>query len=124
PDIALTQVVLEDPAAHLRASFSAAHTSSTSHGPAPPDVYTLSLHDALPIYPPCADVEPLHLLLVQHETNIPSPPRQQTIRRCSGDRKSTRLNSSHVAISYAVFCLKKKKLTLRRGDKAFLSPIT
>src|SRR5439155_12304102 len=30
------------------------------------------------------------------------------------DRKSTRLNSSHVAISYAVFCLKKKKMTLRR----------
>src|SRR5437660_5235577 len=31
-------------------------------------------------------------------------------RRRAGDRKSTRLNSSHVAISYAVFCLKKKKL--------------
>src|SRR5690625_3542099 len=31
------------------------------------------------------------------------------VRRCGGDRKSTRLNSSHVAISYAVFCLKKKK---------------
>src|SRR5438067_7217766 len=30
-------------------------------------------------------------------------------RRCSTDRKSTRLNSSHVSISYAVFCLKKKK---------------
>src|SRR5690625_6140981 len=30
-----------------------------------------------------------------------------------GDRKSTRLNSSHVAISYAVFCLKKKKITIR-----------
>src|SRR5207249_8081868 len=30
-------------------------------------------------------------------------------RRCSRDRKSTRLNSSHVSISYAVFCLKKKK---------------
>src|SRR5690625_6237396 len=32
-----------------------------------------------------------------------------------GDRKSTRLNSSHVAISYAVFCLKKKKRTSRRN---------
>src|SRR5437660_9822622 len=32
-----------------------------------------------------------------------------------GDRKSTRLNSSHVAISYAVFCLKKKKYTTRPG---------
>src|SRR5690625_5421678 len=33
---------------------------------------------------------------------------------CPGDRKSTRLNSSHVAISYAVFCLKKKKKKYRR----------
>src|SRR3712207_8258204 len=32
-------------------------------------------------------------------------------RRCSADRKSTRLNSSHANISYAVFCLKKKKIT-------------
>src|SRR5437660_5513976 len=34
-----------------------------------------------------------------------------------GDRKSTRLNSSHVAISYAVFCLKKKKVKDRRGGR-------
>src|SRR5690625_6680127 len=34
-----------------------------------------------------------------------------------GDRKSTRLNSSHVAISYAVFCLKKKKTEIRRNKK-------
>src|SRR5690625_7276566 len=34
-----------------------------------------------------------------------------------GDRKSTRLNSSHVAISYAVFCLKKKKKKLNKNDK-------
>src|SRR5690349_22168572 len=33
----------------------------------------------------------------------------ETIERCAEDRKSTRLNSSHVEISYAVFCLKKKK---------------
>src|SRR5207253_11480326 len=43
------------------------------------------------------------------------PSRWRAVRRCRGwrrrrrDRKSTRLNSSHVAISYAVFCLKKKK---------------
>src|SRR5256886_4177392 len=47
---------------------------------------------------------------------FPRPPRSQTpvrpIRRSpSSDRKSTRLNSSHSQISYAVFCLKKKKLT-------------
>src|SRR5437870_9221965 len=41
----------------------------------------------------------------------PAPPFPCTrsSARCRGDRKSTRLNSSHVAISYAVFCLKKKK---------------
>src|SRR5439155_25499817 len=38
-------------------------------------------------------------------------------RECSADRKSTRLNSSHVAISYAVFCLKKKK-----KDDRYINP--
>src|SRR5215469_18279003 len=57
------------------------------------EIYTLSLHDALPISrrPPC---------LGRHWRAPGAPPR---------DRKSTRLNSSHVEISYAVFCLKKKK---------------
>src|SRR5207253_8656944 len=41
--------------------------------------------------------------------SIPSRLTLATRARSSGDRKSTRLNSSHVAISYAVFCLKKKK---------------
>src|SRR3712207_8630299 len=36
--------------------------------------------------------------------------------RCSGDRKSTRLNSSHANISYAVFCLKKKKISTRASQ--------
>src|SRR5436190_12111047 len=63
------------------------------------EIYTLSLHDALPIsvlVPEClrkdfcAEARPAH-------------PEQ------NGDRKSTRLNSSHTVISYAVFCLKKKK---------------
>src|SRR6266496_1096454 len=68
-------------------------------GSAPPQIYTLSLHDALPIWHlplffiPGTDTTgqsfPLYLLQVT-------------------DRKSTRLNSSHVEISYAVFCLKKK----------------
>src|SRR5438067_6763451 len=40
-------------------------------------------------------------------------PRQACPRRPGRDRKSTRLNSSHVSISYAVFCLKKKKKFLR-----------
>src|SRR5690625_5692119 len=65
--------------------------------PPPTEFYTLSLHDALPIS--CATGSP------------PPRPGRTTCRRPprSPDRKSTRLNSSHVAISYAVFCLKKKK---------------
>src|SRR5438309_2898940 len=38
-------------------------------------------------------------------------PREEGAPRCDQDRKSTRLNSSHSSISYAVFCLKKKKIT-------------
>src|SRR6266853_2763467 len=59
------------------------------------EIYTLSLHDALPISTPRF-----------------ASPRCPATRPSSGrprDRKSTRLNSSHSQISYAVFCLKKKK---------------
>src|SRR2546422_4216737 len=56
-----------------------------------------------------------------------SPPTSRHIRRCPGlDRKSTRLNSSHGYISYAVFCLKKKKknkkknyLRIRKDDRHY-----
>src|SRR5256885_4235293 len=41
---------------------------------------------------------------------MPSAPRVSAVREFSSDRKSTRLNSSHLVISYAVFCLKKKIL--------------
>src|SRR3712207_8470812 len=61
------------------------------------EIYTLSLHDALPI-------------------SSSSPPTRSRCWACarstssSPDRKSTRLNSSHANISYAVFCLKKKNI--------------
>src|SRR5690242_21454432 len=61
------------------------------------EIYTLSLHDALPILPDTAPAPSLR------RKNRPV-----TVGR-QGDRKSTRLNSSHMSISYAVFCLKKKK---------------
>src|SRR5216684_4733595 len=65
------------------------------------DIYTLSLHDALPIFSAIATAR-TSALLAAHAP----PPAALT----SGlDRKSTRLNSSHGYISYAVFCLKKKK---------------
>src|SRR2546426_7274846 len=62
------------------------------------EIYTLSLHDALPIS---------RRLLRRVEDRGAAP------RHPGGDdadRKSTRLNSSHLVISYAVFCLKKKKI--------------
>src|SRR5207248_9203053 len=107
-----------------------AFSSLLSHDPAPPATYTLSLHDALPISPPSsttADTTPL----ARSPTSSSPPPRcaadttswpstaPDRAPRCAHrnwscaptgkDRKSTRLNSSHRTISYAVFCLKKKK---------------
>src|SRR2546429_5748073 len=69
------------------------------------EIYTLSLHDALPISTPVGPIK------------INEPIGRRGLRICvrerrtafARDRKSTRLNSSHGYISYAVFCLKKKK---------------
>src|SRR5579875_4129490 len=76
-------------------SFFFNHTATT-------EIYTLSLHDALPI----SMQQSAHHLrphrVVAHEGDSSLPRR---------DRKSTRLNSSHTVISYAVFCLKKKKMS-------------
>src|SRR5690606_41604417 len=101
--------------------------------PPTPPIHALSLHDALPICPHCprqgagrtatptAPTPP-----PRHQTPPPAPAQETTAcssplagRRPAGlpdpeaggsptDRKSTRLNSSHVTISYAVFCLKEK----------------
>src|SRR5688572_32620365 len=86
------------------------------------EIYTLSLHDALPI---CGD-EPDYVAALEYVLrNWVEPARlesllgevvprmtNQTLAQDPAefrDRKSTRLNSSHSQISYAVFCLKKKK---------------
>src|SRR6516225_1628102 len=61
------------------------------------EIYTLSLHDALPI-----STSPWPSRAGRCGWSVTS-----TTTRCGGDRKSTRLNSSHMSISYAVFCLKK-----------------
>src|SRR5438067_7280466 len=70
------------------------------------EIYTLSLHDALPI----SVITSMKRLRPRQEHV------QKEVRKAMDyfqtnkeDRKSTRLNSSHVSISYAVFCLKKKK---------------
>src|SRR5471030_2394877 len=62
------------------------------------EIYTLSLHDALPI-------------LAQQPVSLEKPVGEEEDSALADfiDRKSTRLNSSHLGISYAVFCLKKKK---------------
>src|SRR5690625_6039710 len=72
------------------------------------ETYTLSLHDALPI---CAPRESTRSSRRPITTGPPWPCSSRTSSpvKDAGDRKSTRLNSSHVANSYAVFCLKKKK---------------
>src|SRR5205814_7965533 len=97
--------------------------------PATTVTYTLSLHDALPILvlepDPTAwtvhcgqmqdrrQVEPLRLPVVDRRAYVEQLDQsgrlgQGTQAQLGQDRKSTRLNSSHLGISYAVFCLKKK----------------
>src|SRR5690349_23371300 len=81
-----------------------AHASGASTFPfffndtATTEIYTLSLHDALPIW--------RYAYAITEPGAGSDPSRLATTAR--RDRKSTRLNSSHVEISYAVFCLKKK----------------
>src|SRR2546429_9395500 len=85
------------------------------------EIYTLSLHDALPIYlrsqlttfhdvPPSSERhrEPWSAVWISAYTRLESEGAMVT-SILPTDRKSTRLNSSHGYISYAVFCLKKKK---------------
>src|SRR2546422_7652027 len=87
------------------------------------EIYTLSLHDALPIFRPAGLPPPARDL----DGDLSLRPRGACVgdrrldprpaRAKRKDRKSTRLNSSHGYISYAVFCLKKKK-TMNRIDLA------
>src|SRR3712207_7080157 len=77
------------------------------------EIYTLSLHDALPIFSGPTGVgktelskqlaEQLGIEFLRYDMSEYAEPHTVS------DRKSTRLNSSHANISYAVFCLKKKK---------------
>src|SRR3712207_7500651 len=93
------------------------------------EIYTLSLHDALPI---CRRRRRLDVRARLHLPPLPAAgaaygaragcrPAQRRVSSHAGqrrerDRKSTRLNSSHANISYAVFCLKKKKKKKTRLD--------
>src|SRR5436190_8041317 len=82
--------------------------------PATTEIYTLSLHDALPISTMWTWIseDARDADRVLREVLAPM------LRR--SDRKSTRLNSSHTVISYAVFCLKKKKN--KKADIVIIKP--
>src|SRR2546430_3993552 len=77
------------------------------------EIYTLSLHDALPISMDM--MRTVVSALAIHDPDVHDSTREANLRKGIRltaqlpDRKSTRLNSSHSQISYAVFCLKKKK---------------
>src|ERR1041385_9318177 len=73
------------------------------------EIYTLSLHDALPI---------------SNARACSRLRRRFCLRCCDTDRKSTRLNSSHGYISYAVFCLKKKKRQSHNAGRSATRPHT
>src|SRR3712207_8731723 len=86
------------------------------------DIYTLSLHDALPIL-----LVPFRHVASSSLVALPELQHPAAIVHVDGrgivpplfpllDRKSTRLNSSHANISYAVFCLKKKKNTINKSS--------
>src|SRR5256885_11231191 len=83
------------------------------------EIYTLSLHDALPICQEPAHIGARGLVhdLLQALAPVLAAPE-------AGDRKSTRLNSSHLVISYAVFCLKKKKRSEQCRDIYLSNVIT
>src|SRR2546427_8494147 len=76
------------------------------------EIYTLSLHDALPIFQPGFSF----LVGVALPYSIAARIAKGGAFRSMLDRKSTRLNSSHSQISYAVFCLKKKKDTIGKSS--------
>src|SRR5947209_15311310 len=95
---------------HISHSFFISHICTTHsyssfffffNDTATTEIYTLSLHDALPISDGTKGTD------VTSGTSAQFP--AQPLCNSQLDRKSTRLNSSHANISYAVFCLKKKK---------------
>src|SRR5438034_3919923 len=82
------------------------------------EIYTLSLHDALPIWLTVNPVNDPPTLNPISDVIINENAGMQYVVLSGIDRKSTRLNSSHTVISYAVFCLKKKKTEKTKINKA------
>src|SRR2546422_5468795 len=83
------------------------------------EIYTLSLHDALPISILVASHPMKREELAGRRVAVPGLRTTAYLALKLLDRKSTRLNSSHGYISYAVFCLKKKSRPCAHGAKIF-----
>src|SRR5687768_18543857 len=85
------------------------------------EIYTLSLHDALPISCRRAPTSRRRSSKLARRFWSAARPRRASASRSGWrlDRKSTRLNSSHGYISYAVFCLKKKKKNQTEYEQPF-----
>src|SRR5690242_21530721 len=90
--------------------------------PSPTEIYTLSLHDALPICPVflmnVTSVEEARAILEKLPLGRAKLMEFEYVELSPLTRsESTRLNSSHMSISYAVFCLKKKIHRIHHGDR-------
>src|SRR5256885_8922660 len=101
-------IALRSATSHHQTSVLAVYSSNTRlnqsslfffNDTATTEIYTLSLHDALPI---------CNIMLTATGAKLLDFGLAKEVVPKSRDRKSTRLNSSHLVISYAVFCLKKK----------------
>src|SRR3712207_7381416 len=99
------------------------------NGTATTEIYTLSLHGALPILVGRGAVKNPERELDSLEAPLAEPRRLafQRQKHAHGhrvrDRKSTRLNSSHANISYAVFCLIKKQILINNSTRTYLLPL-
>src|SRR5438105_7099646 len=102
--------------------FSSFHTTPTTA------IYTLSLHDALPISVNQSEIEMGTLAMTKAQNDQVKDYAKKLVddhqKADDKDRKSTRLNSSHEWISYAVFCLKKKRNSKTRHRKPLPSLMT
>src|SRR5207248_11717594 len=89
--------------------------------PPPAEIYALSLHDALPISHPGVR---RHAVRLSEKFFLAGNPIVKMVDDPDAqvDRKSTRLNSSHRTISYAVFCLKKKKNNIKHNHQLDSAP--
>src|SRR5690349_23775222 len=94
-----------------------------SLGPAPTGLYARSLHDALPILHVPAG-QPAGLVIALHGAGQTGADQSATTNynAVADQIGSTRLNSSHVEISYAVFCLKKKNISPDGSQLAWIAP--